>query len=142
MGLGTDFVEVSNEHRKRWVVEHLEEEEDCTSSIDVQVTPDVQPGNVKNVYDGVADVDASEYGTRHPWSAEERPGINDPQCIDDGPNDEGKGSWCDLYACGQDSILKNYDFTYKDWSGNQGYQVNYANFWPIMIFSNAQKFPK
>ena len=101
MGLGMDFVEVSNEHCKRWVVEHLEEEEDCTSSIDVQVTPDVQPGNVKNVYDGVADVDASEYGARHPWSAEERPGINDPQClpdVDDGPNDKGKGSRCDLHV--------------------------------------------
>ena len=73
-----------NEHCKRWVVEHLEEEEDCTSSIDVQVTPDVQPGNVKNVYDGVADVDTSEYGAaRHPWSAEKRPGINDPQCLPD-----------------------------------------------------------
>ena len=26
MGLGTDFVEVANEHRKGWVAEHLEEE--------------------------------------------------------------------------------------------------------------------
>ena len=89
-------------------LEHLEEEKDCTSSIDVQVTPDVQPGNVKSIYNGVADVDASEYGARHPGSAEECPGINNPQClpdVDDGPNDKGKKSWCDLHVDITNSVL-------------------------------------
>jgi hypothetical protein len=37
----------------------------------MQVPPYVKPGDVENIYSGVADVDTGEYGTRHPGSAEE-----------------------------------------------------------------------
>ena len=99
MGFRTNLVEVTNKHCKSWVEEYLKEKEDNTSNYQVEVSPHIKPDNIGGIHKGIANVDTCEYGTRHPRSAEESPGIENPQCLPDineSPDYKGETSRCYL----------------------------------------------
>ena len=78
MWFRTDLVEVANEHSQSGVKEYIEEEQDNAGSVELQVAPHIDPGDVGSIHKSIANIDTSEYGARHFGAADKGPGIQHP----------------------------------------------------------------